>query len=137
MSKISDAVRKAGGILSDSQVYAVGQKKSTAQVRSDVVKLITKRCNQFIKDTKLKKGQAPIARWSEEKGKWQISLTRNNDRIRIDGKKFVDVADKVGNKAVAVKVIQVIIDQMKSGAMDSELDAHMSRCRAARKTIKK
>lgn len=133
MSKVSEAVRKAGGILSDTQQYAVGQTKTTAQVRSDVVKLMTKRCNQLIKGTKLKKGQAPIARYSEEKGKWQISLTRNNDRIRIDGKKFVDVADKTGSKVAAVKVIEVIIGEMKSGAMDRELDAHMARCRAARK----
>ena len=112
----------------EEMTWSVGRKKTLETMKSDWVKLI----KGEIKKVNL--GKSRMVRWSNDN--WEIRLLKGTEALRLSNGVVLKVNDKSNSNEVIVKVLDEMVNQIKKGNLNKEIQQHMDKCRDKRNKYK-
>jgi len=112
----------------EEMTWSVGRKKTLETMKSDWVKLIK------VEIKKVNLGKSRMVRWSNDN--WEIRLLKGTEALRLSNGVVLKVNDKSNSNEVIVKVLNEMIEQIKKGNLNKEIQQHMDKCRDKRNKYK-
>ncbi len=108
--------------------WSIGRKKTLETLKSDWVKLVKGEIK------KVNTGKSRMVRWSEDN--WSIRLVKSTIPLSFGNTAILQIGDTSNTNAVVVKALESIIEQIKSGNLNKEIQQHMDSCRRQRDKYK-
>ena len=112
----------------EEMTWSVGRKKTLETMKSDWVKLIK------VEIKKVNLGKSRMVRWSNDN--WEIRLLKGTEALRLSNGVVLKVNDKSNSNEVIVKVLDEMVNQIKKGNLNKEIQQHMDKCRDKRNKYK-
>ncbi len=126
-----DDIQKNTGLdvsSTDALTWSIGRKKTLETLKLDWIKLIRKEIKR------IDKGKSRMVRWTDDK--WSIRLIKTTVALNFGENEVLLVDDRNNCNEVVVNVLTQIIEQIKKGNLNKEIQLHMDKCRLKRDKYK-